>query len=183
MSPLVLIILAVIGAGVAAFFVFGASPMDRRMKMVTEREKPKERGFDLRHMLFGSDDSKDLRRRQVQESVSQLEERTKVSNRRKSLQDLLDQAGIGMAISQFRAIAAGRRALAVVAFFAVGKRQRDVGHGRASWCKSNFCISANSGQSLCTHFSFLSVCKPEPHEHVRTDGWLGSNRLPRNLCS
>lgn len=107
MSPLVIIILAVIGAGVAAFFVFGANPMDRRMKMVTEKEKPKERGFDLRTMLFGADDSKDLRRRQVQESVSQLEERTKAANRRKSLQDLLDQAGIGIAISQFRAIAAG----------------------------------------------------------------------------
>lgn len=107
MSPLTLIIFAVIAAGVAAFFVFGASPMDRRMKMVTEKEKPKERGFDLRAMLFGSDDSKDLRRRQVQESVSQLEERARLSNRRKSLQDLLDQAGIGMAISQFQAIAAG----------------------------------------------------------------------------
>jgi tight adherence protein B len=119
MSPLVLIILAVIGTGVAAFFVLGANPMDRRMKMVTEKEKPKERGFDLRTMLFGADDSKDLRRRQVQESVSQLEERAKISNRRKSLQDLLDQAGIDMALSQFQAIAAGiALALAGLAFLA-----------------------------------------------------------------
>ena len=117
MSPLVLIILGVIGAGVAAFFVLGGNPMDRRMKMVTEKEKPKERGFDLCTMLFGSDDSKHLRRRQVQESVAQLEERAKESKKRKSLQDLLDQAGIGMAISQFQAIAAGvGLVLAILAF-------------------------------------------------------------------
>jgi len=93
--------------------------MDRRMKMVTEKEKPKERGFDLRTMLFGADDFKDLRRRQVQESVSQLEERTKLSNRRKSLQDLMDQAGVGMPIMQFNAIAAGLGlSLAALSFLA-----------------------------------------------------------------
>ena len=107
MSPLILIILAVIGAAAAAFFVLGANKVERRIKMVTEKEKPKERRFDLRATLFGSDDSKDLRRRQVQESVSQLEERAKVANQRKSLQDLLDQAGIGMAMLQFQTIAAG----------------------------------------------------------------------------
>jgi Flp pilus assembly protein TadB len=107
MSPLILIILAVIGAAAAAFFVLGANKVERRIKMVTEKEKPKERRFDLRATLFGSDDSKDLRRRQVQESVSQLEERAKVTNQRKSLQDLLDQAGIGMAMLQFQTIAAG----------------------------------------------------------------------------
>jgi tight adherence protein B len=119
MSPLILIILAVIGAAAAAFFVLGANKVERRIKMVTEKEKPKERRFDLRATLFGSDDSKDLRRRQVQESVSKLEERAKISNRRKSLQDLLDQAGIDMALSQFQAIAAGvALALAVLALIA-----------------------------------------------------------------
>lgn len=119
MSPLFLIILAVAGVAVAAFFLLGRSPMDQRMKMVTEKEKPKDRGFDLRHMLFGTDDSKDVRRRQVQESVSQLEERAKQANRRKSLQDLLDQAGVGMPIQQFQAISAGvGLALAAGAFLA-----------------------------------------------------------------
>lgn len=117
MSSLSLIILVVIGVAVAAFFVLGASPMDRRMKMVTDKEKPKEKGFDLRQMLFGSDDSKDLRRRQVQESVAQLEERAKISNKRKSLQDLMDQAGIGLPVMQFQAIAASVGfVLAAVAF-------------------------------------------------------------------
>lgn len=99
-----------IGA-VIAIFILNAmkdAEMERRLKSVTEKDKPKpQAGWDLRTFLFGTDDSKDSRRRQVQESLQQLEERARQKRRRQTLQDMMSQAGVIMPVRQFQMISGG----------------------------------------------------------------------------
>jgi tight adherence protein B len=107
MNPVLLII---IGLGVAAvlgwFLLAGDSDAERRMKKVAG-EKSSNKIFDIRTALFGADETRDLRRRQIQESVQQIEERAAKTKRRRSLEDLVDLAGLAIPPRHIQFVGAG----------------------------------------------------------------------------
>jgi tight adherence protein B len=98
---------AVGGLALAIFFPYfsGSAGAAKRVKAISEGSKGVSRQ-SLRSRLM-SEDPKDARRRQLQDSLKQIEETEKQRKKRLTLRVMLEQAGIDVPIRTFWMISAG----------------------------------------------------------------------------
>jgi len=115
---LALVALAVGGVLVVLLFPYISRSFDaeKRVRAVADNQKGVARGLRARLM---SDDPRDSRRKQIQESLKQLEQREKQRKRRITLRVLLMQAGLDSSPRQFHMLSMGiGLGVAVAAFLA-----------------------------------------------------------------
>ena len=94
-----MVAIAVGGLALAIFFpLFANSAASRRIQEVTSATKMPARQ-SLRSRL--TEDPKDVRRKQIQESLNQLGEREKQRKKKLNLRTLIAQAGIDLSIRMF----------------------------------------------------------------------------------
>lgn len=120
-----LILLLAIAFGVvlvlAAAFAGGQSDARKRVRNLVEDAKPTAtRKFSLRAMLFGPEDNKDNRRRQVQESLQQIEQRARSKAKRRSLAELADLADAGFSVRNLQYICGGVGLALALAAYLIG---------------------------------------------------------------
>src|SRR5262249_20250282 len=103
---LALIAFAVGGLLLAVLFPYfsGARQAEKRMRVVTGEEKVAAKP-GLRARLL-SEDPKDVRRKQIQESLGQVEERERQRKQKLTLRVLLMQAGLEISSRLFYAVSA-----------------------------------------------------------------------------
>ncbi|CAN5345759.1 type II secretion system F family protein [soil metagenome] len=92
---IVMIALAVGGLLFALFYpyIMGSGDQQKRVRAVAENTRIASKPSGLRAMLF-QEDAKDSRRKQLQESLNQIEQREKQRKKRMTLRTQLQQAGI-----------------------------------------------------------------------------------------
>src|SRR5438477_367507 len=99
-------------------YISGAADVQKRVRAVAENQKapPKQ---SLRSRLL-SEDPKDIRRKQLQESLNQIEERVKQRKRRVSMRLMLMQAGLDTSPRSFYLISIIIGAVFALAAFLAG---------------------------------------------------------------
>jgi len=117
---LFMVAVAVGGTLLALFYpyIVGSGTADKRLRAVAENEKmPAKQGLRARLL---SEDPKDSRRKQLQESLKQIEEREKQRKRRMTLRVMLQQAGLDTTPRTFYALSIGIGLALAFATYMVG---------------------------------------------------------------